>query len=313
MKRRHLFGAAAAVAATAALLGGVLAGTAGAARLRATPQAAVASRSTGSPPVTRPRRSPARAPRPRQPRGRRGADASRPRLRAARPRDRRPGLLSSLRGGAPPRAPARAGRRPRFDGASRRSPRPAIASREARDLARKARSLNSYSAAALGILGDANVETGRYRRRLRGVRPHGRDEALGRRLRAHLLRARAPRPHRGRDRGDEARGLGSGAAPTSRRRGRSSSSGTSTSTAGDCAPQSAQYRAALARFPGYHRARPRSRRVAAARGRTRRGGRASTGVPSKPCRCPSTPPGSVRRSPQQGATPRRPRPMGSST
>ena len=152
MKRRHLFGAAAAVAATAALLGGVLAGTTGAGSApQATPQAAVASQLDGFAA------------------GDTAAEIDQLERRVrANPEDAEGLTLLGLAYEQRVRETGDPGFYRRSEEALRRAIRlvpdddlaftglaTLAASRhrfaEARDLARKALSLNSYSAAALGI------------------------------------------------------------------------------------------------------------------------------------------------------------------
>ncbi len=268
MKRRHLFGAAAAVAATAALLGGVLAGTTGAGPApQATPQAAVASQLDGFAA------------------GDTAAEIDQLERRVrANPEDAEGLTLLGLAYEQRVRETGDPGFYPRSEEALRRAIRlvpdddlaltglaTLAASRhrfaEARDLARKALSLNSYSAAALGILGDANVETGRYPaafaafERMVATKPSA--GAYARISYARELLGRTD------------------AAIAAMKLAVSAGSGTNEPAAwslvelgnlyfnsGRLRPAERAYRAALARFPGYHRAQAALARVAAARGRT---------------------------------------------
>ena len=268
MKRRHLFGAAAAVAATAALLGGVLAGTTGAGPApQATPQAAVASQLDGFAA------------------GDTAAEIDQLERRVrANPEDAEGLTLLGLAYEQRVRETGDPGFYPRSEEALRRAIRlvpdddlaftglaTLAASRhrfaEARDLARKALSLNSYSAAALGILGDANVETGRYPaafaafERMVATKP-----SAGAYARISYARELLGRTE---------------AAIAAMKLAVSAGSGTNEPAAwslvelgnlyfnsGRLRPAERAYRAALARFPGYHRAQAALARVAATRGRT---------------------------------------------
>lgn len=139
--------------------------------------------------------------------------------------------------------------------------------REARRLARRALEVNPYSAAALGILGDASVETGRYRAafaaydRMAALKPtaaayarvsYGR-ELLGRTGAAVAAMELAA---------EAASAVGEPAAWTL------VELGNLYFTSGRLRPAERAYRGALARFPGYHRAQAALARVEAARGRT---------------------------------------------
>ena len=164
MRRRHLFGLCALVAATAGLLGGVLAGEpAGVTASGVRPEAAAARLLDGfSPGDTRAY-----------------VDALERRVSAG-PNDAEALMLLGLAYQQRARETADLSFYGRSERALHRSlalvPRNDVAvtglaalaaSRhrfdEARILARRSLALNPYSAAALGILGDANVETGRYR------------------------------------------------------------------------------------------------------------------------------------------------------
>ena len=94
-------------------------------------------------------------------------DAARPRLRAARPRDRRPELLRQGRRRAEPRARARR-RRPARDQRPRlaRALAPPLRAR-ARSSASKALQLAPSTARHYGVIGDAEIELGRYRQAFR--------------------------------------------------------------------------------------------------------------------------------------------------
>ena len=268
MKRRHLFGAAAAVAATAALLGGVLAGTTGAGSApQATPQAAVASQLDGFAA------------------GDTAAEIDQLERRVrANPEDAEGLTLLGLAYEQRVRETGDPGFYRRSEEALRRAIRlvpdddlaftglaTLAASRhrfaEARNLARKALSLNSYSAAALGILGDANVETGRYPaafaafERMVATKP-----SAGAYARISYARELLGRTE---------------AAIAAMKLAVSAGSGTNEPAAwslvelgnlyfnsGRPRPAERAYREALARFPGYHRAQAALARVATTRGRT---------------------------------------------
>jgi tetratricopeptide (TPR) repeat protein len=136
---------------------------------------------------------------------------------------------------------------------------------EARRLARRARELNPYSADALGILGDANVETGRYREafalfnRMVALKPTA----------AGYARVSYARELLGRTEGAiEAMKLAVSAAAAT---GEPAAwalveLGNLYYNSGRLRPAERAYREALARFPGYHRAQAALARVAAARG-----------------------------------------------
>ena len=138
---------------------------------------------------------------------------------------------------------------------------------DARRLARHAIELNSYSAAALGILGDALVQTGRYEAafaafdRMAAVKPTA----------AAYARISYARELLGR----------TGAAVEAMKQAVSAAAARSEPAAwslvelgnlyfnsGRLRPAERAYRAALARFPDYHRAVAALARVEAARGRT---------------------------------------------
>jgi tetratricopeptide (TPR) repeat protein len=137
---------------------------------------------------------------------------------------------------------------------------------DARRLARRALALNPYRAEALGILGDANVETGRYRAafaafdRMAALKPNA--VAYARISYARELLGRT------------------GAAISAMKRAAAAAEGTSEPAAwtlvelgnlhynsGRLRLAQRAYREALARFPAYHRAEAALARVEAARGR----------------------------------------------
>jgi tetratricopeptide (TPR) repeat protein len=137
---------------------------------------------------------------------------------------------------------------------------------DARRLARRALALNPYSAEALGILGDANVETGRYRAafaafdHMAALKPNA----------ATYARISYARELLGRTRG----------AISAMKRAAAAAEGTSEPAAwtlvelgnlhynsGRLRLAQRAYREALARFPAYHRAEAALARVEAARGR----------------------------------------------
>jgi tetratricopeptide (TPR) repeat protein len=139
----------------------------------------------------------------------------------------------------------------------------------ARGLARRALALNPYSAEALGILGDANVETGRYRAafaafdRMTALKPNAVAYARISYARELLGRTRA--------------------AVSAMERAVAAAEGTSEPAAwalvelgnlhynsGRLRLAERAYREALARFPAYHRAEASLARVEAARGRIER-------------------------------------------
>jgi tetratricopeptide (TPR) repeat protein len=268
IRRRHLFGVAAAVTATAALLGGVLAGTTGAGPAPEGAPEAAASRlldgfaagDTAASVERLERRVRANGDDAEgltllglayQQRARETGDPTfYPRSEEALERGLRlaPGNDLALAGLA-----ALAASRHRFA--------------EARDLARRALSVNPYSAAALGILGDANVETGRYRAafaafdRMAAIKPTA----------AAYARVSYARELLGR----------TGAAIRAMRLAVSAAAATAEpaawslvelgnlySNSGRLRPAERAYRGALARYPDYHRALAALARVAAARGRT---------------------------------------------
>ena len=256
------------MAATAALLGGVLAGTTGAGPApQATPQAAVASQLDGFAA------------------GDTAAEIDQLERRVrANPEDAEGLTLLGLAYEQRVRETGDPSFYPRSEEALRRAIRlvpdddlaftglaTLAASRhrfaEARDLARKALSLNSYSAAALGILGDANVETGRYPaafaafERMVATKP-----SAGAYARISYARELLGRTE---------------AAIAAMKLAVSAGSGTNEPAAwslvelgnlyfnsGRLRPAERAYRAALARFRGYHRAQAALARVAATRGRT---------------------------------------------
>ncbi len=138
---------------------------------------------------------------------------------------------------------------------------------DARRLARRALALNPYSAEALGLLGDANVETGRYRAafaafdRMAALKPNAVAYARISYARELLGRTRA--------------------AISAMKRATAAAQGTSEPAAwtlvelgnlhynsGRLRLAQRAYREALARFPAYHRAEAALARVEAARGRT---------------------------------------------
>ena len=153
---------------------------------------------------------------------------------------------------------------------------------------------------------------GGLRGRVRHLRQNGRAQADRRVVRARVLRARAPRADGRRRRGDEAGRLGRLRAAPSRPPGRSSSSGTFTTTAGDCAPPSARIARRSPAFRITTAPRPRSpasrRRTAGSTTPSR-----STGARSKPSRFPNTPPASARRLPPPAAGTKQTRRTSSST
>jgi tetratricopeptide (TPR) repeat protein len=137
---------------------------------------------------------------------------------------------------------------------------------DARRLARRALALNPYSAETLGILGDANVETGRYRTafaafdRMAALKPNAVAYARISYARELLGRTRA--------------------AISAMKRAAAAAEGTSEPAAwtlvelgnlhynsGRLRLAQRAYREALARFPAYHRAEAALARVEAARGR----------------------------------------------
>ena len=268
MKRRHLFGAAAALAATAALLGGVLAGTTGAGPApQATPQAAAALQLDGFAA------------------GDTAAEIERLERRVrANPEDAEGLTLLGLAYQQRVRENGDPSSYPRSEAALRRAIKlvpnsdlaltglaALAASRhrfgEARDLARKALSLNSYSASALGILGDANVETGRYRAafaafdRMAATKPSA--AAYARVSYARELLGRT-------DAAIAAMKLAVAAAVGTAEPAAWSlvELGNLYFNSGRLRPAERAYREALARFPGYHRAQAALARVTAARGQT---------------------------------------------
>jgi tetratricopeptide (TPR) repeat protein len=140
---------------------------------------------------------------------------------------------------------------------------------DARRLARRALALNPYSAEALGILGDADVETGRYRAafaafdRMAALKPNA----------VAYARISYARELFGRTR----------AAISAMKRAAAAAEGTSEPAAwtlvelgnlhynsGRLRLAQRAYREALARFPAYHRAEAALARVEAARGRINR-------------------------------------------
>jgi tetratricopeptide (TPR) repeat protein len=140
---------------------------------------------------------------------------------------------------------------------------------DARRLARRALALNPYSAEALGILGDADVETGRYRAafaafdRMAALKPNAVAYARISYARELLGRTRA--------------------AISAMQRAAAAAEGTSEPAAwtlvelgnlhynsGRLRLAQRAYREALARFPAYHRAEAALARVEAARGRINR-------------------------------------------
>ncbi len=183
--------------------------------------------------------------------------------------------------------------------------------RDAGRLARRALAANPYSASALGTLGDAKVELGDYEGafatfdRMAALKP-----TVGSYARV-VLRARAPRRTGG---AVEAMKLAVSAAAgrPSRPPGRSSSSATFTTTAGDCAPPSARIARRSPAFRITTAPRPRS---PASRRRTARSTTPSrsTGARSKPSRFPNTPPASARPLPPPAAGRKQTRRTSSST
>jgi tetratricopeptide (TPR) repeat protein len=138
---------------------------------------------------------------------------------------------------------------------------------EARRLAQRALALNPYSTAALGILGDAKVETGRYRAafaaydRMAGLKPTA--AAYARVSYARELLGRT-------DAAVAAMELAAEAASATPEPAAWAlvELGNLNFNSGRLRPAERAYRGALARFPGYHRAQAGLARVEAARGRT---------------------------------------------
>lgn len=268
MKRRQLFGAAAAVAATAALLGGILAGTTGA----------------GPAPQTRPDVAAARLLD-----GFAAGDTAtyvaqlEQRVQTS-PEDAEGLTLLGLAYQQRARETGDPSFYPRSEEALRRALRlvpendlaltglaALAASRhrfgEARRLARAALAVNPYSTAALGILGDGNVETGRYQAafaafdRMAAIKPTA--AAYARVSYARELLGRT-------DAAIEAMKLAVSAAGATTEPAAWSlvELGNLYFNSGRLRPAERAYRGALARFPDYHRAQAALGRVAAAGGRT---------------------------------------------
>ena len=178
-------------------------------------------------------------------------------------------------------------------------------------LAEHALAVNPYSAAALGILGDARIETGDYEAafaafdRMAALKPTAASYARVSYARELLGRTAAAI--------DAMKLAVSAAAATGEPAAWTLVElGNLYYNSGRLRPAERAYREALARFPGYHRAEAGAGRVAAQEGGSTRPS-PSTGARSRPCRCPSTRPASARRWPRPAATPRRPRPTSSST
>jgi tetratricopeptide (TPR) repeat protein len=266
--RRHLFGAAAAVAATTALLGGVLAGTTGAGSAPEAAPEAAASRLLD---------------------GFAAGDTARSveqleRRVGANPDDAEGLTLLGLAYQQRARETGDPTFYPRSEEALERGLRlvPAndlalaglaalAASRhrfaEARDLARRALAVNPYSTAALGILGDASVETGRYHAafaafdRMAAIKPTA--AAYARISYARELLGRTAAAIRAMRLAVSAAGATAEPAAWSR-----VELGNLYYNSGRLRPAERAYREALARSPDYHRALAALARVAAARGRT---------------------------------------------
>ena len=116
----------------------------------------------------------------------RSLDAPRARLPAARTRDRRSQLLPEVRGGAAPRARARAedaarDERARLARALAPSLRGGARARPSARARSPRRAARSY-----GVIGDALVELGRYREAFAALRPDGLPQARPAVVRAHL-------------------------------------------------------------------------------------------------------------------------------
>jgi tetratricopeptide (TPR) repeat protein len=137
---------------------------------------------------------------------------------------------------------------------------------DAASLARQALSLNPYSAPALGLLGDASVETGRYEAAFRAF---DRMAALKPTAAAYARVAYARELLGRTDAAVEAMKLAvSAAAATSEPAAWSLVElGNLYYNSGRLRPAERAYREALARYPDYHRAQGALARVAAARGR----------------------------------------------